>query len=525
MVETDKLAEPAKTPSLERFEPPTTLANEAVLREKIFVMLYYAVDLLGGNAGLVALWHEEEKLFIEEVSYRLDSYDKDWLRPLLQEAIPDLACSRQNFGQLSQLVPEAQGMAATQKYDPIIAAPLEIDQKMVGLISVLRPCLGEPFKASNQRLLSSFALLLSASIHNSMLLHQLAEKQFKIDAVLAMSGDGIMTIDPERRIISFNASMEKLTGWRKGEVVGRHCFDVLRISDNKGVNLCQTICPIAKGAEGFSSFDGVITSKDGQKVDVTVSYSLARSSGGELLAAVLNIRDVSRLLRMEGLGSMLLARVSHELQTPISIIKAYAGTLARSDAHWDEKTLRDKLLAIEEESDRLSSMVDKLLYTSRLEAGEFSLNRLLLDLPKQARKVVKRFAGRTVIHKLETSFQPDFPPVFADPEKIEEVLTNLVENSIKFSPDGGTITIKGEVSDNRVLVTVADGGIGIPLRDHDYVFTPFYRVEYGAARKVKGTGLGLYICKTLIEAHGGQIWVDSELGKGTRVTFSLPFKD
>jgi len=122
---------------------------------------------------------------------------------------------------------------------------------------------------------------------------------------------------------------------------------------------------------------------------------------------------------------------------------------------------------------------------------------------------------------LEASFPPDFPDVFADPEKIEEVLTNLIENSIKFSPDGGTISIKGEVSDNQVLVTVADEGIGIPLRDHDYIFTPFYRVEYGSARKVKGTGLGLYICKTLVEAHGGQIWVDSELGKGACVTFTL----
>jgi signal transduction histidine kinase len=220
---------------------------------------------------------------------------------------------------------------------------------------------------------------------------------------------------------------------------------------------------------------------------------------------------------------MLLARVSHELQTPISIIKAYASTLARRDAHWDEKTFRDKLQAIEEESDRLSGMVSKLLYTSRLEVGEFSLNKLLFDLPNQVQKVARRFAGQTRIHKIETDFPPDFPSVFADPEKIDEVLTNLIENSIKFSTQGGTITIKGEVSDNQVLVTVADEGIGIPLRDHDYVFAPFYRVEYGSAGRVKGTGLGLYICKTLIEAHGGRIWIDSELGKGTRVTFSLPY--
>jgi len=310
MVETGERAGSGETPRLERFEPSIRLANEAILRDKIFVMLYYAVDILGGNAGLIALWCEKEKLFVEEVSYGLDSYDKDSLRPLLQKAIPDFACSRQNFGQLSQLVPGAQEMAAIQRHNPIIAAPLEIDQKMIGLILVFRPYLAEPFKASDQRLLSSFALLVSASIQNTVLRHEVAEKQFKIEAVLAMSGDGIMTIDPERRIIGFNASMEKLTGWKKTEAVGRHCYDVLRISDDKGVNLCQTICPIAKGTERFSSFNSIITSKDGQKVDVTMSYSLARSPTGKLGAAVLNVRDISRALRTEGLGSMLLQQTA-----------------------------------------------------------------------------------------------------------------------------------------------------------------------------------------------------------------------
>lgn len=523
MVEISKRPQPRKTQRLERFEPQVISTNETILRDKLLVILYYAVDVLDGNAGLVALWHEKEGLFTEKVSYGLDTYDKDQLRPLLQEVIPDLADSKQNFGRLSQLDPNGQALTTMQKYDPIIATPLEIDQKVIGLVFVLRPHLAEPFEASNQRLLSSFALLLSSLIHDALLVHQLAEKQYKIDAILEMSSDGLMTIGPERSIISFNTGMERLTGWKKSEVVGKHCFDVLRISDSRGVNLCQTICPILEGTQGLCRFDGVIISKDGQKVDVAMTYSLARLPSGELWAAVLNIRDISRLLRTEGLASMLLARVSHELQTPISIIKAYAGTLARRDAHWDEKTFRDKLQAIEEESDRLSGMVSKLLYTSRLEVGEFSLNTLLFDLPNQVQKVARRFAGQTRIHKIETDFPPDFPSVFADPEKIDEVLTNLIENSIKFSTQGGTITIKGEVSDNQVLVTVADEGIGIPLRDHDYVFAPFYRVEYGSASRVKGTGLGLYICKTLIEAHGGRIWIDSELGKGTRVTFSLPY--
>ena len=220
----------------------------------------------------------------------------------------------------------------------------------------------------------------------------------------------------------------------------------------------------------------------------------------------------------------LLATVSHELQTPISIIKAYASTLGRSDVHWDEQTIKDKVHAIEEESDRLSGLVSKLLYTSRLDSGEFSLNKLLLDLPQEVRRVAKRFAGRTEMHKIEIDFPPDFPPVAADPEKVEEILTNLLDNAIKFTPRGGTITIKGEVSENEALVTVADEGIGIPLRDRDRIFDRFYRVEDDSTKSTRGTGLGLYICKTLIEAHGGRIWVEGELGKGSRFTFACLLK-
>jgi signal transduction histidine kinase len=181
--------------------------------------------------------------------------------------------------------------------------------------------------------------------------------------------------------------------------------------------------------------------------------------------------------------------------------------------------------AIEEESDRLSELVSKLLYTSRLDSGEYSLNKLLLDLPQEVQKVAKRFAAQAESHSLEVDFPPDFPPVSADPEKIEMILTNLVDNAMKFSPQGGTITIKGESSENEVLISVADEGIGVPLRDRDGIFDRFYRVEDDSTKSTRGTGLGLYICKTLIEAHRGQIWIEGEPGRGSRFTFSLPMED
>jgi len=168
MAKMSKRSQLRKRPRLERFEPQIISVNETILPDKLYAILHYAIDVLDGNGGLVALWHEKEGLFIEKVSYGLESSDIDQLRPLLQEAIPDLADSKQNFGRLSQFNLEVK-TAAQMKHDPIIAAPLEIDQKMIGLVFVLRLHLAKPFEARDQRLLSSFALLLSTLIHNSLL--------------------------------------------------------------------------------------------------------------------------------------------------------------------------------------------------------------------------------------------------------------------------------------------------------------------------------------------------------------------
>ena len=524
MVKRGKRSKSGEAISLEKVEPSTAPAEETDFHAKLMPILSSTVATLGGSAGIVALWTERERRFVEGASYGLNSRGVDRLRPLLKEAIPDLATSKQSFDRLSQLAPDLRVPATTTDHvqDPIIALPLQIAGKMIGLIYVLRPHLAESFSSSDQRVLSAFADQVAISLQNARLASQLAEEQYKIESILESSADGIMTIDPDRRILSFNASMEKLTGWKKEAAVGSYCFKVLKLRDSQGADLCQIKCPITGGAEGFFNLDGIITTKDGQNVDVGMNYSMAYSPNGAPLTTVVNVRDITRLRQIEGMRSALLASVSHELQTPISIIKAYASTLTRSDAQWSQQTVRDKLQAIEEESDRLSELVTKIFYTSRLEAGSLSLNKLQMDLPKEAHKVAKRLGEQTEIHRGEVDFPPEFPSVLADPEKIGEVFTNLVENAIKFSPQGGTITIKGEPSGNEASVTVADEGIGIPLRDNERVFERFYRVEFSSARPTQGTGLGLYICKSLVEAHGGRIWVESELGKGSRFTYTLP---
>ncbi|NLE95535.1 MAG: cell wall metabolism sensor histidine kinase WalK [Dehalococcoidia bacterium] len=341
-------------------------------------------------------------------------------------------------------------------------------------------------------------------------------------AIIALSADGMLGVDGNHRITVFNPALEHFTGIRREDALGQLCRDVLRVYDNNDNPLCNSGCPLAAGECGTFDIEGTMATTEGHKLGVDLHFAVQCSRSGKLRRAVVNVRDASKLQQVNHIRSVLLALVSHELQTPISIIKAYASTLARSDANWSEELVREKLGAIEEESDRLSRLVSRLLYTTRLEANAVSLNPMLIDLVKESQRVAKRLAELDETHELVVSFPGDFPPVMGDPEKINEVLTNLIENAMKFSPEGGTITVEGTAAGDEVQVSIGDQGIGISEAEQSRIFERFYRVSESGMGTVPGTGLGLHICRILVQAHGGRIWVESRPGEGSRFTFSLP---
>jgi signal transduction histidine kinase len=231
---------------------------------------------------------------------------------------------------------------------------------------------------------------------------------------------------------------------------------------------------------------------------------------------------VSRLREAEELKSTLLSVISHELKTPVSIIKGYAGTLARQDADWDKATLADGLAVIEEEADKLNELVNNLLDTSRLQAGGLKLQFTYLDLPSMAEKTVEKFRTQTTRHTFSVDFPAGFPPVKGDYERIREVLSNLVGNAIKYSPDGGLIRVGGRVAGDEVQVFVSDEGVGIPATEQERIFDRFTRVDNSLTRQTPGAGLGLFLARAVVEAHGGRVWVESQPGRGATFWFTLP---
>lgn len=233
-------------------------------------------------------------------------------------------------------------------------------------------------------------------------------------------------------------------------------------------------------------------------------------------------RETEALRELDRLRGELLANVSHELRTPLASIKGFTSTLLQPDVKWSEDEQRDFLQSIDQEADRLTRLINDLLDISRLEAGALTLEKCNCQISEILDSVSSRLANLTEHHQLGVRVPSGLSSVFVDEARIGQVLTNLVENATKYSREGRPITIEAQLADDRIIVSVADRGVGIPLELLDRVFDRFYQTESIVTGRKRGTGLGLSICRGIVEAHGGKIWVESKVGEGSRFSFSLP---
>jgi len=244
--------------------------------------------------------------------------------------------------------------------------------------------------------------------------------------------------------------------------------------------------------------------------------ALERLRLGREAAEVHVLREVGRL------RSELIANVSHEMRTPLGVIDVLCTSLLAEDVTFDAGTQRSFLAGIKESTDRLAAIVENLLQLSRAENGQLLPDKRLADLAGLATTVIRRIERVSTHHRLILRAPEASYPVAVDTEQMESVLSNLLTNAIRYSPDGGDIVVEMARRGSDVILAVSDQGIGIPAEEQEQIFERFYRVDSPTGRQVGGTGLGLAVCRALVEGHGGRIWLVSSPGRGSTFYVSLP---
>ncbi len=496
------------------------------LMEVLRLALHASLMMLNGKVGLVALRAPDDIFYIKMVS----GIDRD--------KIPSV---NDHLHRLNDIVRAGQGQDAfneeltrlaktiDDKLLQAFALPLKFAQEPLGMMIVCRDY-ANTTTANDFQILQSFADQAAIAVHNAQLYERINQERQRLVAILQHSADGVMILSPDLIIMRFNRALERMTGWEATDAIGRFQSDVIQWERLEGSDLSAAMAdgwPFTLAAANYGEaplyVEGDLSRPDGMLLSIGITYAPMFSSDGTLNGIIANVRDISNFRQAQQIQNMFISVVSHELKTPVAIIKGYAATLNRPDAQWDADVIRDTLEVIEDEADRLNDLIQNLLTTSKLQAqGQMTLEVGEVRLDNIIQQSAARFRKQTAAHQIVTNIASDFPLMEGDATRLRQVVDNLINNAIKYSPDGGTITVSAHHDTNSVSVYVRDEGVGLALEDQKRIFERFFRVDGKLSRKTQGTGLGLYLVRTIIEAHGGAIGVESKPGAGATFYFTIP---
>lgn len=482
-------------------------------------ILRYSGSMLAGQAGVIVL-RGEEGGWQAAASFGLPPQALEALGPMLADVPDHEDPARFEVPEISRML-RTLAEEATHGLLSGVGLPLIARNRVLGIIFIFRNYQGQ-FAANDVALLQSFAYQAAVAVSNAQLYTQMNREQQRMAALLDAAADGILIMRPDHTIERANPAFARIYHQTAEEIIGQDHKDIIRWGKlEHGIPLEQAEVggwPLTPHASLY--VEGDMIRPDGSLLPIGITYAPLLSTDNTLINIIASVRDISHFRAAEELKSTFISVVSHELKTPVALIKGYVGTLRRDDVKWDPKIVEDSLAVIEDEADRLAEMIDNLLDATRLEAGGVKLNTMDISLHAMAKRLSKRFQTQTDKHTINVDFPEDYPIILGDEDRIAQVMYNLLSNAIKYAP-GGDICISGEVREDKVIVCVRDQGPGIAPGDIPYIFKRFYRAD-DAQRKTQGAGLGLYLSRSVIEAHDGEIWVDPGTNDGSRICFSLP---
>jgi len=418
-------------------------------------------------------------------------------------------------------VPDARDDQRLLQADPMLAAgyascvavPLVGPEGAVhGVLSVY--CRApRTWREEEVEALGAFAGNASAALSSAELYQSVALEKERSFAILSNIADGIVAVDREGKVVLWNAAAERITGVPAEEALHRQPAEVLQreLESDSETPLGERLVSIRRG---------------GEEIWLSLTEAVMRDPAGAVAGRIFAFRDISAERVVEQMKSEFVSNVSRELRSPLTSIYGFAETLLRDDVLFGEEERKTFLGYIASEAGRLTAIVDRLLAVARLDGGDLQVQLAPTDVGSIVSDVVSTAKHSLALdgHELVLDLPPEPLTVNADREKLRQIVMDLVENAVKYSPGGGTVRISARRRDDTVEVSVEDEGIGIPQSEQGRIFAKFYRAESGRRDLASGgTGLGLFIAKELLAAMRGRIWVRSREGEGSSFAFSLPF--
>jgi len=439
---------------------------------------------------------------------------------------------------VSKLPPEAKAekeILESQDIKSFLVFPLNVEGKLAGFIGFDNVMATGKWTDEDVVLLRIFSELLVSAFERKQAEEALGESEEKLQNILSSSPSAITVTDLKGNIIECNQVTLDMHGFSvKEELIGKSAFDLIAPKDRQGAaaNLKKTL-----DQGSVKNLEYTFLTKDGRQFPGGLSASVVRDSSGKPTFFVAITRDITerkraeslireqnkRLKELDRMKSEFLSTAAHELRTPLTSILGFSEILLKRKL--DKERQNRFLKIINEEAVGLADLINDLLDVSRIESGRgFKIKKAPFELRKIILENVDLFKSRTDKHDFEVNIPGDLASIEADEDKIDQVMENLISNAIKFSPQGGKITVSVEQADEEVKISVADNRTGIPKKDLPRIFERFYRVDNAFTQTIAGAGLGLAIAKYIVESHGGKIWAESEVGKGSTFSFTLPMK-
>jgi two-component system phosphate regulon sensor histidine kinase PhoR len=343
-------------------------------------------------------------------------------------------------------------------------------------------------------------------------IHTLTDERNRSAAILGSMVEGVAVVGGDERILYCNQAFEQILELPQGSSQGKKLVE--------GLRQAELVSAVRQVLPGGDEVTGEVEVGTVRRRSFSVTAAPVRAAGTS--SAVLVLHDITELRRLERVRRDFVANVSHEFKTPLTAIQGFAETLLGGAL--DDAANRKRFMEIiREHAQRLARLTDDLLKLSRIEAGRLDLESRpvsVAGLVNGCLETARLKAEAREVH-IKAELQEGLPAVRGDAIQLGEVLQNLVDNALQYTPPGGSVEVTADANGHEVVFTVADTGIGIPESDLERIFERFYRVDAARSREAGGTGLGLSIARHIVDAHGGRIWVESAVGQGSRFHFSI----